>query len=304
MRPYQQKCAWCVSLIVAAIVVPGPVPAQPLCPAANKDGMQRHAFRFDNGSWSDVFERLSLLTDLPLMCTMRPTGGFKFIPPMSGGRDKLYTVEEIIDLVNDILAPQHVVVIRRQATLTVLAADEPIDPGLLSVKSIEDLPKLGRTECVRITYPLARVSAHDIAPIARRWAGPFGQVIPMEEVNRLVLVDAAGNLCRMVAGLRERSDPSKCALWSYRCRHARAEEVAAKLNERFGAPADARKARVTQLVIATDAPSNTLYLSGPAAILARARTMVENLEAAGRNLVGHLKTVGHGAIPKAAARRA
>jgi hypothetical protein len=171
--------------MVAAMVAPGPALAQPLCPAANKGAIERHAFRFDDASWADVFERLSQLTDLPFICTVRPTGCFKFIPPMSGGRDKLYTVDEIIDLVNDILAPQHFAVIRRPASLTVIATDEPIDPALLRVKSIDDLPKLGRTEFVRITYPLARVAAEEIAPIARRWAGLAGQVIPMDQLASL-----------------------------------------------------------------------------------------------------------------------
>jgi hypothetical protein len=283
MRLHQQtRASFVVAVSFAALYFPGLALGQPVCQPADQSSMQRHAFRFDDGTWTDVFERISYLTELPFISSCRPTGSFRNIPPSRGGRDKLYTVEEMIDLVNEILEPQNYVVLRRQASLTVLAADEAIDPTLVRAMGIEDLPKLGKSELAKITYPLEHVSADDIAPIAKKWAGRCGQVIPMKDVNRLVLVDSARNLCLMLTALRERADPSLCALWSHPCRHAKAAEVAAKLHRRFGAPSDPRKARATQLVIATNAASNTIFLSGPPATLSRARTMVANLEGAGR----------------------
>jgi hypothetical protein len=233
--------AWGVLVMLATVCCPAPAAAQPLCQPIRQpvpdQAAERYAFKFTGAHWSQVLKRLSEITDLPVISSYRPTGSFTFVPPTVGGRERTFTFAEILDIVNEKLEQQRLWLLKRTASLTLVDPHEPMEPGLLRITQIEDLHNLGKDEIARIVYPLRNVSADDIAPIVRKWSGPFfGQIIPLAEQSRLILIDTAANLCAMLQVLRDRTDPRQCALGSYTCRYSQATAVAAKLNRLYTTP--------------------------------------------------------------------
>jgi hypothetical protein len=59
-------------------------------------GGKKVAFSFDSKPWAGVFEWLTNQTDLPVITTYKPSGTFTF----QGPAGKLYTVPEVIDIIN------------------------------------------------------------------------------------------------------------------------------------------------------------------------------------------------------------
>jgi len=76
-------------------------------------------------------------------------------------------------------------------------------------RSIEDLPKCGRTELVRITLALKTLNAEDFAPQARQMLSKFGSAIAIPQTNQLLLSDKAGTLVRFVNRTCRGSKPAK-----------------------------------------------------------------------------------------------
>src|SRR5262249_8585144 len=65
------------------------------------------------------------------------------------------------------------------------------------------------TKCI---LPLTRLDADEVAPLARKLMGPFGEVRSMKQtgVNQLVLIDTADNI-RTIRELIEAADKAKDA---------------------------------------------------------------------------------------------
>src|SRR5262249_36991544 len=139
--------------------------------------------------WMDVLEWLSTETGLPLICPTKPTGSFTFIAPIVNGAQKKYTIPEIIDIINEGLLLQKLVLFRREASLMVLPAEQAIDPMLVQLVKVEDLPNRGSTEIVKITYQLTKTVAEDVKKEVEQQMGPFGKVIALGRLNQLVLLD-------------------------------------------------------------------------------------------------------------------
>jgi hypothetical protein len=152
-------------------------------------------FEFRNVPWGRVFEWLSDQTGIPFISSdLKPLGTFTFIPPVEG---KTYSIPEMIDVLNEALLGQHYLLVRRNHSFALLAADALIDPGWLPRVRPADLEQLGRTELVSLEVALRSVEAANVAPDVKKLLGPFGQVVVLKEANRLVLQDTAGNLRRV-----------------------------------------------------------------------------------------------------------
>ena len=86
---------------------------------------KKYAFEFDKRPWREVFEWLSDRTGLPVITTLQPTGTFTYVAKVAGGR-KESTIPEIIDILNEALERDKFLLIRREASFTIVAADEKI----------------------------------------------------------------------------------------------------------------------------------------------------------------------------------
>lgn len=275
-----------------------------------KTEMRTYAFEFRAAPWSQVLEWLTDITGLPLITNYRPTGAFTFIAPkVEGTKDpKKYTVPEIIDVLNESLLAQKFMIIRRQASMIIWPADEALDAQLIRPVTVEQLPELGKTEMVKLTYPLKQLTAESFAPGVKKMMGPFGQVIPLEEANRLVLIDNVANLREIIRTIQDIEDREgqQAMSWSHKCKYSKATQVAEKLREMLGDPQKIElaiqgikgggdrpggggpggggfsggKVKVKMHAIAADERTNTVFVSGPPDKIALARSVVETMDKA------------------------
>jgi type II secretory pathway component GspD/PulD (secretin) len=169
------------------------VRVQPRRPAAAATPQGRVGpVEFRDVPWSRVFEWLGDQTGMPFIGSgARPVGTFTFVPTRA---DRTYTVPEIIDILNDALIGQKLLLLRREHSLTLIAADEKVDPGLVPRVRPDELEQRGRTELVSLVVRLKSAPAEDVAPEVKKMLGPFGEVIVLKKANELVLQDTAGTL--------------------------------------------------------------------------------------------------------------
>jgi len=161
-------------------------------------------FQFSTAPWGRVLEWLRDISGLALQTPSRPTGSLSFNPPKGpDGKPKKYTVGEIIDVLNEALVQQNFVIIRRQASIALYPADEPLPPESVRSVTIDELDgDLAKSEWVRMTLPLQGIQAEVLAPRVKKLMGPFGQAIPFEDANQLILIDNVANLRKVVNTLR------------------------------------------------------------------------------------------------------
>ncbi len=144
--------------------------------------------------WSQVFQFITDKTDLPFIGVNVPTGTFTFTPPK--GRE--YTLGEIVDIINDALLTQAEnqkwLFIRRERSFTVIPADQKLDPSLLRIVKIEELPTLGRTELVRVQKQVTGLNVEEVATTLQKAMSQFGQALALPDSNTLIMTDTAGSL--------------------------------------------------------------------------------------------------------------
>jgi RNA polymerase sigma factor (sigma-70 family) len=151
---------------------------------------KRYSFEMREQPWIKVLEWYTEISGLPYIGISKPTGACTFIPP----KDKKYTVAEITDILNEALNAQNYILLRRDASFTVLPADEKIDPTFVPRVRLDDLDKRGKSELVSVVIPLTVLNAREIGPDVKKMQGPFGTIVVLEKGNQLILQDTAGNL--------------------------------------------------------------------------------------------------------------
>jgi WD40 repeat protein len=179
----------------------GPVPSAP----ANKPTEKRFRFEFRNKPWGEVFEWLSDQTGRPVVAATKPTGSVTL-------KAEDVTLLGVIDLLNELLVPQKFLLIRRDASFTVVPADERIDPALVPRVRVDELAGRGRSELVSVVLPLGSLAGKNLSQDVRKMLGPFGEVTVLPN-HRLLLQDTAGNLRRIVEaiGFEEGKGPPPAA---------------------------------------------------------------------------------------------
>jgi type II secretory pathway component GspD/PulD (secretin) len=155
-------------------------------------------FEMRSKPWGQVLEWLSDQTGAPIITTAKPTGTFTF----TSAKKKDYTLAEILDILNEALAPQQFLLIRRDQSITLVPTDNNIDPSLVPRVSIDDLAVRGKTELVSVVLPLRKLNAADIAGDVEKLLGPFGKVTALATLNQLVLQDSAGNLNQIIQTIK------------------------------------------------------------------------------------------------------
>ncbi|HYV36554.1 MAG TPA: secretin N-terminal domain-containing protein [Gemmataceae bacterium] len=112
----------------------------------------------------------------------------------------------------------------------------PETPPLQLAKSvpIDDLfnGKLAKNERVILTYQLLAMQADVFAPSVKKMMSPNGQVIPVQEANKLILIDSVENLSEIVKTIKkiEMDDPSgRVNAYTYNAKYVRAAAAAEKL---------------------------------------------------------------------------
>jgi hypothetical protein len=147
--------------------------------------------------WASVFAWLSEQTGKNIISKYKPIGSFSF----SGPRGKLFTIPEVIDIINQALLspenPQQYYLINGERSFTLIPADEKADSALLPHIKPEQLSEHGKTELVRMDVKLKSLVAEDLAGELKPLLGPMGAVSAVKSANALVLLDTVGNLIKI-----------------------------------------------------------------------------------------------------------
>ncbi|HYV35783.1 MAG TPA: secretin N-terminal domain-containing protein, partial [Gemmataceae bacterium] len=202
---------------------------------------KKYSMQFAQQPWAQVMDWLKDITGLPIITTQFPTGTLKFAPPVDPvtKKPKEYTIPEIIDVLNEALLQQKYLIIRREASIMVWPADEPLPLELVKHVQVDDVySKLAKTEFVRINYQLRSMQSDIFAPSVKKMMGPFGQVIPLEEANQLILIESVGNLREIVRTINkiEKDNEDQAGSYTYVCKYCRAAIAAEKLKDILGDP--------------------------------------------------------------------
>jgi len=108
---------------------------------------KKYTFRMKNAKWDEVLEWYAKVTGLTMITTVKPTGTFTFEPPAG----KEFTLSEITDILNETMAQQKFILIRRHMTFFIHPADERIDPKYVQLIELSELPNRSKTEIVLVT---------------------------------------------------------------------------------------------------------------------------------------------------------
>ncbi len=188
----------CVLVVGFACLAPtGPLTAQ------DKPKAEERTIVFQPRTlpWPATFEWLSSTTGWPVIASSQPTKGtFTYFPAPSNQK---YTLGEVIDLLNEGLLSQNYVLIRRDKSILLASADQPLDSALVPRVSIADLDKRGNSEIVSVVISLKSLAADEFAPELKKLLSVFGEVVVVSRANQLVVRDVASNLRRAIHLIQE-----------------------------------------------------------------------------------------------------
>src|SRR5207253_2475572 len=139
----------------------------------------------------DVIEWFKAESGLVFAGTDTPLGTITIKPT----KDKRYTIPEVIDLLNELLAPKYVI-IRREQTFTIWLADVPIESQDVQRITEDELAKRGKTEVVQLVVSLGSLNADETVPQLKVMLSSFGKISPLGG-NSVIVQDKAGNVRRI-----------------------------------------------------------------------------------------------------------
>jgi len=299
-----RKHPWQMIVALVILATARPVTAQtaqaeqpPLAAPKLKLSEKRVSFEMRDRPWSRVLEWLSDQTGVHVISSLRPTGTFNYISPQTANGPVQLTIPEVIDVINEALLEQKYVLIRREASFTIVAADQKIPPEIVPRVAVEDLSERGKTEIVCTEVVLRKLLADEFAPEVKRMMGPFGEVIPLAVANQLQLQDTAGNLRRIIATINkiENNDENGDAqTFTHKCIYMRARDAEARLKDVLGDPKvvmeltqsrsggrdqqPTTRPKIRVHAIISDERTNSVMVSGPADKIALARSVMQQLD--------------------------
>ena len=203
---------------------------------AAKAAEKTFAFEWRDKPWPSVLEWLTDHTGIPVISVDHPKGTFTYISP----RNQVYTVPQIIDIINEALVGQKYLLIRRPRSFTIVSADKQVDPAILPRITIKELADHGNTEMVSVVLPLkeAGMLADELAPEVKKMMGPFGEVVAMEAANQLILQDTVGNIRRIYKTIKdiEENETGKADSFTHKCKYIKATDAEKILDKLLGDP--------------------------------------------------------------------
>jgi type II secretory pathway component GspD/PulD (secretin) len=217
------------------------------------DGQKLYNFEFREAPWKNVLVWLVDQTGVPFLSNYKaPTGTFNFIAPRdpATGKPKLYTLPEIMDMINGAFQSQkenNFVLIRLPTRITMYPADVKIPPTELADVRPEDLEKWGKSEVVRTRFQLSTQDAGEFGKAVQKLMGPFAEVVVLEATNQLYLQDKVQTLLEirdMIAQIEKKaSEGDQASTLNHQCIWVRATTAAETIKGALGdAAADIRRA--------------------------------------------------------------
>jgi type II secretory pathway component GspD/PulD (secretin) len=168
-----------------------PKPADPMA-KPKVSAVKKYTFGFRNTPWADVLDWYSKESGLVMITTVKPTGTVTLGP----SQDKQFTLAEITDIINEALAQQKLILIRREKSFLLHPADEKVDPAFFRRVEPTELPELARTELAEVQLALNDLDAGEIGSELRKLLTPFGE-IAFAKGKVLIVRDTVGNIERI-----------------------------------------------------------------------------------------------------------
>jgi general secretion pathway protein D len=207
------------------------------------------SFEMRDKPWSQVLEWLADQTGTPVLPSdVKPQGTFTFIAPRPGGVAKQYTMPEIIDYLNDELLKQKMMVIRRNNSVQVVAADSEIDPSWLPRVSVDNLDEYGKNELVQVVLPLNTLVAEDMEKELKPLKGPLGKINAVTASNQLILMDTVDNIRQIHKTVKdiEQNNRSGTENFEHTCEYIKARDAERILKEQLPDPRELLRATQPQ----------------------------------------------------------
>lgn len=276
-------------------------PAETTKPAPEK----KVRFEFRDKRWAEVLEWLVDQTGMQVISPNKPAGTFTFIAPKVDGKPREYTIPEVIDIINEALSQQKFMLLRREASYTIVLADDVINDWILPRIRTEDLPARGKTEMVSTVLQLNALVAEDMVPEVRKMMGPFGDVVALTKSNQLLMKDTAGNLMRIVKTIDdiEKNEKGQTESYSHKCIYIKSRDADRMLRELLGDPrvlvaqymqalqqmqqqqrqgggqgGPVQMPKIRMYQITSDERMNTVLVTGPADKIAQAKEIMKKVD--------------------------
>ncbi len=139
-------------------------------------GNRKVTFEMRDMPWKQVFEWLSDETGLPFITTCTPTGTFTFIAPK--GSRRVFTIREVVDILNQALIKQQLLLVRKKHCFTVVASDGILDLTVLRRITVDELDQHGNSEAVSAVIQLTRRGAENEDSVVKKMLGLCGDAAP------------------------------------------------------------------------------------------------------------------------------
>ena len=149
------------------------------------------------------------------------------------------SLEAAEDLFNMQLLSRGFVLLKRDGVLR-LASLKDLDITLVPRVEPEALAQLSKHSIARVSFPLEWMIAEEAAKELQPLLSPYGKLSPMASANRLEVVDAVVNLQEFHRLLiaTEKADARRERVAEFRMKHRRVEDIAPKVRQLLGLPAD------------------------------------------------------------------
>ena len=174
----------------------------PVVPPTRSGEPKKYTFQFRNTNWGDVLHWYAKESGLTFVSTVTPRGTVTIGSP----DERRYTLADITDLVNEALAQQKYILVRRKMTFFIHPADEKIDPDTIPRVELDELKNFGKTELVEVVLPLRALNALEVQPEVKKLLSPFGAATTLWGKS-LVVQDTVGNVERILKTLEAIDKP-------------------------------------------------------------------------------------------------
>ncbi len=287
MRTNNRSRQWMGALLLGGLLVGLGLaqPANPPAKSSDPDEDKLVKFEMNGVPWEKVFDWLKDNYKFQFIGETKPPPGSVVI---SGPKDEVYNLGQIIDIINYGLQAKKHILLRRHKFMTLVPADDPIDAAWVQQIDLKQLAKKGNTEVVRVEVKLKSIVAEDFAPDLKKMLGPSGQVMVLRGANKLILQDMAGTLRSVIKTIHEIDIGAE--VFSHECKYIRAADAAQMLKEFFGEPKPVEQPKFPKQdqpppkifkfnhAITFDAGTNTVHVNGPADIIGKAKTLLEKID--------------------------
>ena len=152
------------------------------------DGKLR--FNFKHAPWKDVIDWFCEQAGMSLATDIYPMGTFNYT-----NKDRAFTPEEALDLLNTVLATKgYTLVHRDKLAMLFNLQDGPPNREFVPHVTPEQLEKLGEFELVSCLFQLSRMTAEEAELEVNRLKGPQGSVVLISKAKQIYVTEHAGKL--------------------------------------------------------------------------------------------------------------